>query len=154
MAATRLLVRTVSCDAKVIGSLVGGCRILIRDRETGATLAEGLQLGGSGDSDLIMKKPHTRYGEVYGAGDSASFLAELELEGPVELEIVAEGPLAFPQAMQRAVKTLLMVPGQHVQGEGLILILHGFIVDIMNPSSVETFTGGDKIALETSVRLL
>ena len=42
------------------------------------------------------------------------------------MEITAEGPLGTPQAMQRAVRTTWLVPGQHVTGDGIVLELLGF----------------------------
>ncbi len=151
---TFVTVRAVSCDAKVIGSLVGGCRITLRNRLSGEVLARGLHLGGSGDTKTIMKQPHIRGAVVYGTEGTADYTAELALTEPSLVEITAEGPLAFPQAVQRASKTTWLLPGEHVAGEGILLELHGFIVDIMIPESVEVFHSHDAIHLQTSVRLL
>ena len=151
---TRITVRVVSCDAKVIGSLVGGCRITIRQGITGEILAQGLHLGGSGDTETIMKEPRVRDGVVFGTEGTAAYTAELPLSQPNPVEITAEGPLAFPQAIQRTSKTTWLLPGEHVCGEGILLELHGFIVDIMTPDSVDVFHSNDALHLQTSVRLL
>ncbi len=151
---TRLVVRVVSCDAKVIGTLVGGCRVTVRHRDTGEVLARGVQQGGSGDTEAIMKQPHPRFGTVFGTEGSACYTAELELAEPTPVEVTAEGPLAFPDAAQTASKTTWLIPGEHLEGEGLTLTLHGFIVDLMSPGSAEVFHSGDPLHLEACVKLL
>jgi hypothetical protein len=55
------------------------------------------------------------------------------LERPTVVEVTAEGPLGSPQATERASKTLLLVPGEDVLGDGIILEIHGFIVKTLSP---------------------
>ena len=154
MSRTIVETRVVSCDAKVIGSLVGGCRVRILRRRDNRLLAEGLQLGGSGDTESIMKRDHPRYGLVYGAGDAASCRLELDLEEPTDVLIEAEGPLAFPQALQRASVSTVLVPGVAIEGEGLVLKLLGLIVELIQPHGAETLYGRQAFRLEASVRYL
>jgi len=130
---TKVMIRAIARDAKVIGEHVGGARITVRDVSTGKILAEGMQKAGTGDTDLIMKKPRTRGAMVYGTPDASGFLAVLTLDKPTVVEISAEGPLGSPQAIQRATKTLLLVPGEDVLGEGVLLEIHGFIVKTLTP---------------------
>ena len=151
---TRITIRAISCDAKVIGSLVGGCRITVKHQVSGEMLAQGLQLGGSGNTETIMQQPRTRGAAAYGTEGAAAYTAELKLSEPTPVEIIAEGPLAFPQALQRAVLTTWLIPGQDVAGEGFLLELHGFIVDIMTPESVDVLHSRDPVHLQVSVRLL
>ncbi len=140
---TRVLVRAISQDAKIIQDAVGGAHIVIRDAETGAVLAEGRQTGNSGSTEAIMRTPHVRGATIYDTPGAAHFLATLMLERPTRVEITAEGPLGYPQALQRASKTLLLVPGQDVLGEGVLLTLHGFIVELLEPTSPGEITGQD-----------
>lgn len=56
------------------------------------------------------------------------------LERPTVVEVTAEGPLGTPQTTQRASKTLLLVPGQDVLGEGVLLEIHGFTVTFLAPT--------------------
>lgn len=151
---TRITVRVNSGDAKVIGSLVGGCRITIRNAVTGALLAQGLHVGGSGDTELIMKQPRRRRATVFGTEGTAAFVADLDLAEPTFVEIVAEGPLAFPQALQRASKTTWLLPAHDIVGEGILFELSGFIVDIMTPASVDVLHSYDPVHLLAGVRLL
>ena len=130
---TKVMIRAVARDAKVIGTHVGGARITVRDVATGEILAQGMQQGGTGDTDAIMKKPHTRGMTVYNTPDASGFLAVLHLEKPTVVEVSAEGPLGNAQATQRTSKTLMLVPGQDVLGEGILLEIHGFIVTAVAP---------------------
>lgn len=133
---TRVLVRVVAHDAKVIGSGVGGARITIRDAATGEPLAEGVQEGSTGSTEAIMLTPRPRGLTAFGTdSEAAGFVAILELERPTRVEIAAEGPLGTPHALQRATKTLLLVPGRDVLGEGVILELNGFTVELLAPSA-------------------
>ncbi len=151
---TCVVIRATSCDAKVIGSLVGGCRITVKHQITHEILAQGLQLGGSGNTETIMQQPRTRGDATFSAEGSAAYTAELTLTEPTPVEIIAEGPLAFPQALQRAVLTTWLIPSQDVAEEGFLLELHGFIVDIMTPQSVDVLHSRDTVHLQVSVRLL
>lgn len=110
--ATKVLVRAISRDAKVIGTGVGGVRIIIRDLVTGTVLVQGLQEGGTGSTELIMLQPHKRVATIFDMPGTAGFLATASLERPTVVEVIAEGPLGAPQAMQRVSKTLLLIPGK------------------------------------------
>src|ERR1700676_3781556 len=90
---TKVMIRAIARDAKVIGTHVGGARITVRDVATGEILAQGMQQGGTGDTDVIMKKPHTRGMAVYNSTDASGYLAVLHLDKPTVVEISAEGPL-------------------------------------------------------------
>lgn len=147
---TTIVVRAISRDAKVIGDAVGGARITIRDAGNGKMLATGIQQGGTGDTKGIMQKPRTRGAIVYGTEGAASFRATVMLERPTRVEILAEGPLKYPQALQRVSKTMLLFPGHHVEGEGILLEIHGFIVDLISPA---TATAGQPIDIRTKVTM-
>jgi len=47
--------------------------------------------------------------------------------------VTAEGPLGSPEATQRSSKTLLLVPGEDILGDGIVLEIHGFIVKTLAP---------------------
>ena len=63
--------------------------------------------------------------------------AEIPLDKPTQVEIFAEAPLAYPHAIQKGSKTLTLIPGKHVLGEGIIIELNGLIVNILSPSPKE-----------------
>lgn len=148
---TRINVRVVSHDAKIIGDGVGGARVVVRDPSTGRVLAEGIQRGGTGDTESIVRQPHARGQAVYEAPGAAVFTAEFELDAPTVLEFIGEGPLGYEHAMQRAVKRMLVVPGEDILGDGVLLELHGFIVELIEP---KTPTDGGTATVTARVRML
>lgn len=149
---TRLTVRALSCDAKVIGDLVGGCRVTVRRSDTGALLAQGLQQGSTGNTDEIMRQPRVRGQRILDG--AAAFVADLDLETATPVTIVAEGPLAYPHAAQQASVSTWLIPGRAVEGDGVVVTLYGSIVEILRPCAVESLRGGDRLLVEVGVRLL
>ena len=134
---TTVTVRVVSHDAKIIGSGVGGAHVSIRDAATGELLASGLQEGGTGDTNLIIREPHVRGATVFDTEGAAHFTAELLLEEPTVVEIFARAPLGAPEYQQvRATRTMLLIPGRHADGEGIVLELNGFTVEIRGPQAL------------------
>ncbi len=151
---TKVLVRVVSKDAKVIGSGVGGAFVRIRSLETGEILAQGKQQGGTGDTERIMVRPRQRGETIYGTPGAASFQAEIALDRPTGVEIYAEAPLAYPHAMQKGLKTLTLIPGKHILGEGVIIELDGLIVNIISPLQKESFKKDEELLVRAEVRML
>ena len=147
-AQTKITVRAVSRDAKVIGDGVGGARVTVRDIATGKVLASGVQTGGTGDTKRIMQTPRERHAAIYSTSGAASFTATLDLASPTRVEITAEGPLKYPQAMQRVSTTMLLVPGRHIEGDGVVLEIPGFIVD-----APAAFTGSTKEPLMLTAKV-
>ena len=150
---TKVMIRSIARDAKVIGTHVGGARITVRDVATGEILAQGMQQGGTGDTDVIMKKPHTRGMTVFSAGDTSGYLAVLHLEKPTVVEVSAEGPLGNAQATQRSSKTLLLVPGEDVLGEGILLEIHGFIITPLAPLPDAKVKAGSPFEVRATVTM-
>lgn len=151
---TRLVVRAVAHDAKIIGSGVGGARITVRDARTGQILARGMQRGGTGDTDRIMREPHRRGGTPYTGEGAASFSTTLMLEEPTPVQVSAEAPLGVPHATRTASKTVLLVPGHDVSGQGLVLTIHGFIVEITSPAPGAAVGPGEEIEVRARVRMM
>ena len=151
---TKVLVRVVSKDSKVIGSGVGGAYIRIKNLETGEVLAQGKQEGGTGDTDRIMVRPHRRGEVLYGTPDAAFFQAEILLDKPTNVEIYTEAPFGYPHNIQKGSKTLTLIPGKHILGEGVIIELNGLIVNILNPSAKESLKKGEEVVVKVEVRML
>lgn len=139
--ATRVVIRAIARDAKIIGDGVGGARITVVDARTGAMLAEGVQRGNTGDTERIMSTPERRGMSLYSTEGAARYVAELPLDGPTIVNISAVGPLGFDQAIQTATKRMLLVPGGHIGGDGVVLELHGYIVEILEPKPLAPITG-------------
>jgi hypothetical protein len=151
---TRVMIRAIAKDAMAIGTKVGGARITVREVASGDILAQGTQEGASGDVDLIMIQPRIRGARIFDAPGTAGFLAQLMLEKPTEVEITAEGPLGSPQSLQRSSKTLLLIPGQDILGEGVLLELHGFTVKLLSPGPETQALAGQTIQVKATVHML
>lgn len=139
---THVEVRVLSKGAKFIGTSMGGALVTIRDAETGALLASGTTEGGTGDTERIMRAQQGRH-EPIATPDAARFRATLELETPRLVEVAAFGPLAQRQGANRATSTMWVVPGRHVTGgDGWLLELPGFVVDVLDPPAHRQLAGG------------
>jgi hypothetical protein len=151
---TSILIRVTSHDAKIIGSGVGGARVAIRDVESGAILASGIQEGGTGNTKSIMVEPRVRGATVFDTDGAAGFLATLDLERPTMIEIAVEGPLGSPGFTQRATKTMLILPGIDVLGEGVVIELVGLTVVLESPTGEAAIVAGEPLTVTATVTML
>lgn len=152
--ATHVVVRVVAHGALVLGREVGGARVTITEVETGRIQATGLQQGEAGDQNQIMRTPHLMEEPIYTTLPSASFRTTLYLDRPTRVEVSAQGPLGHPAAMQRASKTILLIPGQDLQSDGIIIDLSGYLVQIEGPKPGEPLIAKDDVKLIASIRTL
>lgn len=133
---TILTVRVKARDAKFVGTSMGGARVVVRDTETGLVLAEGFTSGATGNTKVIMVEPHAR-GAVLSDEATAKFTAVLDLSEPTFVTIEARGPYAQRQAMVTVTTQLWLLPGKDISGDGIILELPGFVIDVMTPQTHE-----------------
>jgi len=130
---TRVEVRVISKAAKFIGTSMGGVAITICDADTGEMLASGKTTGSTGDTAGIMKQRHRHHDSV-ATDDAAVFRSSLDLDEPRQIRVTVHGPLAQRQAINSASVTQWIVPGKHITGgDGLLLELPGFVVDVLDP---------------------
>jgi hypothetical protein len=129
---TKLIVRAKAKDAKFIGSSLGGAYFIIRDKVTNKILAEGKTSGSTGNTDLIMTVPGKR-GVSITDEQTAKFLAVIDIEEPTFISIEAISPLNNKQAQVKASTELWLIPGKDILGDGVILEIPGFIIDILEP---------------------
>jgi hypothetical protein len=151
---TEVMVRVVAHGAMVLGDDVGGARVTITEVETGRLLASGLQQGETGDQNQIMRTPRFMGEPRYSGRPAGSFRATIELDRPTLVEISAAGPLAYPAATQRASQTVLLIPGQDLSNDGIVLHLNGYIVQIEHPAPGEPLIAKEDVRLRASVRTL
>jgi hypothetical protein len=151
---TTVVVRVVANRSLVLGHEVGGARVTITDVATGQRLASGLQQGEPGDQSQIMRTPHLMDEPLYSARPAASFTTTLDLARPTLVEIAAEGPLAYPSALQRASKTVLLIPGHDLINDGIVLHLYGYLVQVEQPTPGESLIAKEDVMLRASVRTL
>lgn len=150
---TQVVVRALSNDAKIIQDPVGGARITIENVETGEVLAEGRQTGDSGSTEKIMRQPHERGATIYDVPGAAKYETTVALEAPTRVRITAEGPLDYPQALQTTSKTVTLIPGEDVTGDGITLTLHGFIVEVLSPTAADV-APGERVPVRARVRMM
>lgn len=151
---TRLVVRVLANDAKIIGSGVGGVHVVVRNAATGEVLAQGLQSGGTGDTGLIMN-PRERGATIFDTEGAGAFQAEFPLSAPTPVVIEYAGPMGTSHAVQRGSTSLIMLPGEHLDGEGVVVSLHGFTVELLAPASVPFVAApGSRVEVRAKVTML
>lgn len=151
---TTILVRVVAHGSMVLGKEVGGARVTITDVASGRILATGLQQGEAGDQNQIMRTPHLMEEPLYSSRASAAFTNTLELTHPIQVDIAAEGPLAYPASSQRVSKRIWLIPGHDLTDDGIVLTLYGYIVQIEHPKPGQPLIAKDDVMLRASVRTL
>lgn len=151
---TTILIRVVAHGAMVLGREVGGARVTITDVATKQVLSTGIQQGESGDQYQIMRTPHVMQEPIYSSRPAAAYRATLELRRPTLVEISAEGPLAYPASAQKTSQTVLLIPGQDLTNDGIVLHLYGYLVEIEHPKRGESLIAKDDVTLRASIRTL
>jgi hypothetical protein len=151
--ATNLEVRVISKGAKFIGTSMGGVLITVEDADTGELLARGEVTGSTGDTDKIMREAHVRP-RVLSTEGSGVFETVLDLDRPRRVRVTALGPLAQRQAANEVSATQWVVPGKHLAGgDGLLLEMPGFAVDVLAPPS-HVRLDGSEVAIEVNVTMM
>lgn len=130
---TDIVVHARAADAKFIGTSMGGAQVRIRDADSGRILAEGETRGSTGNTELIMKKPHTRYGSI--TEGAAQYKATLDIDEPVFLTVEVLAPHIKKQARVLAQTQTWLVPGKPIDGDGLVVEIPGMVVDILSPQT-------------------
>ncbi len=138
---TKLVVHVKARDAKFIGTSMGGALVVVKDAETGAILAEGITTGGTGNTTKIMREPWQR-GVNLSDASAAKFETTLDLKKPTFVTISATGPLAQRQSAATSSTQIWLIPGKHIEGDGVLLEIPGFAVNIISPQTSEGFKSG------------
>lgn len=133
---TSLIVRAKARDAKFIGSTMGGAFVAIRNSATGEIMAKGFTSGGTGDTAKIMVEPMRR-GAPFAGRSAAKFEATVDIDEPTLVTIEVSAPLAQRQSLEKTSTHLWLIPGKNVLGDGIILELPGFSVDVLAPQAHE-----------------
>lgn len=150
---TSVMVRAQSKDAKFIGTSIGGAKVIVRDAITGEILAEGITEGSTGDTEKIMKEPRTR-GRKIADDDTAGFLASLDLEEPTLVTIEVIAPITQGQARVTSSTQLWVIPGKDITGDGIVLEVPGFVVDVLSPQTHERIPSGSKVEVTANVVMM
>src|SRR5699024_6820804 len=122
---TKIMIRAKAKDAKFIGSSIGGAEIVVKNAETQEILAKGLTTGSTGNTEIIMEKPHQRKPNLSDE-EAAGFLAKINLEKPTFLTIEAKAPINAKQAKVMSSTQLWVIPEKDILGDGVVLEIPGF----------------------------
>lgn len=129
---TKIMVRAKARDAKFIGSSLGGAYVIIRNKTNQQILAEGKTSGSTGNTELMMKAAKTRESSITDA-QTAGFLAKIDIDEPTFVSIEVVSPFNHKQAQAKVSTELWLIPGKDILGDGIILEIPGFIIDILKP---------------------
>lgn len=130
---TNFAVTVKARDGLFIGSPAGGAEIVIRDRRTGDIIVHGATYGGAGDAGRLMTDTHKR-DEVLVDKDTAKFQFSIEIFEPTPVTVSATGPLGQGQSLATVSEDMILIPGKdYTAGNGIMLELPGFAVDVLDP---------------------
>lgn len=149
---TKLVIRAKSKDAKFVGSKMGGALVIIKDSETGKVLAEGLTAGGTGDTEIIMNQPKTRFGEI--SADAAKFETSLDISEPRLITIEVAAPYVDRTNLIKSSTQMWLIPGKDITGEGIIIEVPGFYVDATSPENVKLTDKGAAISINANIVMI
>jgi hypothetical protein len=153
---TKITVRVIARDGKFLGDDIGGASITVRDAQTQEVLAAGNTTGGSGINgpDGIMCA-RLRRGEPLPTTDASKFTAELELDRPRKIEVIAYGPLGALESANTVSATQWVYPGKDVDaGNGFLLEMPGLIVQILHPPTHYTPSSLPRLEIRANVAMM
>lgn len=149
---TKVVVRAQSKDAKFIGTSMGGALITIQNAETGELLAKGLTKGSTGNTQKLVVNSKQRYEQI-STPDAAKFEAILKLSEPVLVTVKATAPYAKRQAQVSTSTQVWLIPGKDILGDGIILEIPGFVVDVLNPQTHQSLDG-NRIHIKANIVMM
>ncbi|MDY0189573.1 MAG: hypothetical protein RBR22_02460 [Desulfuromonas sp.] len=150
---TQITVRAKAHDAKFIGTAMAGVSVSITDVSSAQVLDRGLILGGTGSTDTLMKQPIKR-GQSISNEKTASYNATIDIDEPTQVEIRIQGPQAGGLTAVKSSRTLWVLPGQDIQGDGIVFELYGFVVVPLIPHSNTKYDLGAAVELSTYVTMM
>lgn len=150
---TNIMIRAKAKDAKFIGSSIGGARIMVKDALTGEILDEGMTKGSTGDTEKIMKNDWKR-SQTLSDDKTAGFIAKIDIDAPLFVTVEALAPFNKKQASVLSSTQLWVIPGKDITGDGVVLEIPGFVVDILAPQTHERIKASEKIKLTANVVMM
>lgn len=150
---TTLTIRAKAKDAKFIGSSIGGAQVIVRNKLTGEILAQGKTTGSTGNTDLIMRVPVERY-KPLADDQTAAFVAVLDIASPTFVTIEVKATVSVQQATITATTELWVIPGKHVVGDGIVVEIPGFAVEILQPVTHQTVSLVSPVILRANVVMM
>ena len=144
---TELLITVKSSDAKFIGTQTGGAHVIIRNRKTGDVIADGMTYGSTGDTDTIMAQSIERDAK-FTAPETAKFQFSLEFWEPTPVTISASA-----NGVSASFDTILVPEKDYTTGNGIMIEIPGFAVDILSPAPNSSYDHNAKtpVSLEANI---
>lgn len=136
---THLTIRALAKDAKFIGTGIGGAFIVVKNHYTQEVLAKGYTTGASGNTTIILTQAKERYKGITD-DKTAKFIANISINEPTLVDIEAVAPFSRRHAAIKSTTQIWAIPGKDILGEGIILEIPGFIVDILSPKTHEVIS--------------
>lgn len=136
---TQIMVRAKAKDAKFIGSSIGGALVIIRNQQTGEVMATGITEGSTGNTELIMNTPVQRRSQLTDE-KTAGYLATVDINEPTLIRVEVTAPINQRQSMAVATTELWLIPGKHLTGDGIVLEIPGYVIDVLTPRAHERIT--------------
>lgn len=133
---TKITIRALAKDAKFIGTGIGGAYVTVKNHYTQEVLAKGSTTGASGNTQTIVTAPKSRYSRITD-DQTAKFVAELAITEPTLVDIEVIAPFNRKHAAIKSSTQLWAIPGKDISGDGIILEIPGFILDILSPKTHE-----------------
>ena len=150
---TKIMIRARAKDAKFIGTSIGGGKVIVRDAETGEILDQGMLAGSTGNTRVLMKTPKKRFMPLADK-NTAGFLAKLNLIKPTLISIEILAPLNQRQSRLAVSTQQWVFPGTDILGDGIILKVPGFIVDMTKPGPHTSFSSDEMIPVSANVMMM
>lgn len=152
---TRVVVRAIAHDAKFIGTSMGGIEVTIKKAGTGDVLAQGMIEGGTGDTDRLVRSDWKRYEQLSTPG-AAHFETTLGLSEPVFVTVEASGPKGYPESAVTVSRQLWLLPGKHMDDDGIVLTFPGFVIDFQNDQTEFQLSDGsaDGISIPITAKVV
>ncbi len=150
---TKIMIRAKAKDAKFIGTSIGGAKVIVKDAITGELLDEGITSGSTGNTKLIMQEAKERYKSL-SEESTAGYMAVLDIQEPKFITVEVLAPFTKKQALVKSSTQLWVIPGKDITGDGLILEIPGFVVDIISPQTHERIAADNQIELKANVVMM
>lgn len=150
---TSIMIRAKAKDAKFIGSSIGGAKILVKDALTGEILSEGITKGSTGNTEKIMNQDWKR-NQPISEENTAGFNAVIEIEEPVFVTIEAYAPFNKKQATVLSSTQIWVIPGKDITGDGVVLDVPGFVVDILSPQTHERIKATEEVEIKANIVMM
>ena len=152
-AVTKVTIRAKSHDAKFIATSIGGVKIVVKDAFSGRILDEGMVEGSTGNTKVQMIEPLKR-GARLADENTAKFVAQLDIEQPTKIIIEAAGPFSAGNNFQYYRKTMWVLPGHDIGGDGIIFEIYGLLVYPTAPAPHQFFKPGNQVDIVARVDMM